>query len=299
MSLIKVGGQAILEGVMMMTPMSWSLAVRQNDGTIVTRKWKRKSFLKKHSFARLPLIRGFVVLAETMSLGYKALEMSSQILTQDAKKTWKDDFLMIVSLIAAVLVFFSLPLIASKFLFPEIYKNNQFLLNLIVGSFRLVFFILYVLGISLIKDVRRVFEYHGAEHKAIYCYESGQELTPENALNYQKEHPRCGTSLILVTVIFAVLFSALFDTLIFNMLNLSNTPVTRTLVHIFYIPFIAGLAYEFNRAGSKHLKNPIFKLLILPGIMMQKITTKQPDCKQMEVSISALKASIEEFSDVS
>lgn len=299
MNLVKVGGQAILEGVMMITPKSWSLSVRQDDDTIVTKKWPRKSFLEKHFLLRLPLLRGFVVLFETVFLGYKALEMSSQILMKDQKKTWKDDLIMFLSLLAAILVFFSLPLLASKFIFPGIYKDNQFLLNLIVGSFRLTFFILYVVAISFLKDVRRVFEYHGAEHKAIYCYESGDDLTPENALTYNKEHPRCGTSLILVTVVLAIIISALFDTIIFNHFHFSNTPLNRTLVHLFYIPFIAGLAYEFNRLGSKHVNNPFFRILVYPGLLMQKLTTKQPDCKQMEVSISALKASVEESGDAS
>ncbi|MBN1150803.1 DUF1385 domain-containing protein [candidate division WOR-3 bacterium] len=297
MDKIKVGGQAILEGVMMITPKSWGLAVRQENGEIITKSWKRKSALDKNSFARLPVIRGFIVLFETLLLGYRALDLSSQLLMKDQKKSWKDDFIMFFSLAFALLFFFSLPLIITKYSFPNIYKDNQFLLNLIVGSLRLVFFILYVAGISFLKDVKRVFQYHGAEHKAIYCYESGQELTPENAIKFGKEHPRCGTSLILVTVVFAIIFSAIFDTFIFNIFSLSNTPLIRTAVHVLYIPFIAGLAYEFNRFGSNHMNNPFFKILVFPGLIMQKLTTKTPDIEQMEVSIDALKASIEEHGD--
>lgn len=295
--MVKVGGQAILEGVMMITPKSWALAVRQDNGEIVTKSWKRKSALDKNYFARLPVVRGFIVLFETLLLGYRALDISSQILMKDQKKSWKDDFIMFVSLAVALLAFFSLPLIITQYTFPNIYKEDQFLLNLIVGTIRLIFFILYVAGISFLKDIKRVFQYHGAEHKAIYCYESGQELTPENAIKFAKEHPRCGTSLILVTVVFAIIFSAVFDTFIFNFFSLSNTPIIRTAIHILYIPFIAGLAYEFNRLGSKHMNNLFFKSLVLPGLLMQKLTTKSPDIEQMEVSIGALKASIEEHGD--
>ena len=147
-----------------------------------------------------------------------------------------------------------------------------------------------VLGLS--KEIKRIFQYHGAEHQVIHCYESGLELTTENASKFNKEHPRCGTSLVLVTLIFAILIASIADTIIFNVLKLENNPISRTFIHIILIPFIAGAAYEFNRIGFKHKNNPFFRILILPGLLFQKLTTRNPDLSQLEVSIEAVNTSL-------
>jgi len=290
---LRVGGQAIIEGVMMITKNSWALACREEDGNIVTKAWERSSILLKNKFLALPFIRGFITLFEMLILGYKALDISANIVFKDEEKSWKDNFIFIFALITIIVVFFLIPFVGSKFFLKDLYNNNQALLNIIIGSYRLILFLIYLSLISLSKDVKRIFQYHGAEHKAIYCFESKKELTPENAQNFPKEHPRCGTSLVLVTAIFAIVISSIVDTILFNYLKIDNNPLIRMFVHILLIPFIAGSAYEFNLFGSKHQNNIILKSLIMPGLLLQKITTKEPDLKQLEVSITSLNLAIE------
>ncbi|KQC13958.1 MAG: hypothetical protein APR63_06720 [Desulfuromonas sp. SDB] len=292
--IVKIGGQAIIEGVMMITPGSWALAVRKPNGDIETRSWQRTSLIIRYPILKLPFIRGFITLIEMMTLGFKSLDLSAQLAyEEESGKSWKDNLIMIVSLLAVVALFFLLPFWASKKLIPGIYANNQGLLNIIIGLVRLLLFVLYLCLISLSKEIRRIFEYHGAEHQAIHCYESGYELNPENAGKLDKEHPRCGTSLILVTLIFAILISSLVDTLLFNILGVQNNPVIRTLVHLALIPLVAGSAYEFNKLGYKYQNHPIFKVMIFPGLMFQKITTRKPDQHQLEVSIEAIHAAMD------
>jgi len=288
----KIGGQAIIEGVMMITPNSWGLAVRKEDGEIESRSWLRKSLLTKNKFLKLPFIRGFITLVEMMFLGFKAIDLSSQIALNEEKKTWKDNMILLLSVVVVLFLFFLLPFWAMKKFFPGIYDNNQGVLNLIIGFVRMSLFTIYIALISLSKEIKRIFQYHGAEHKVIHCYESDLELTVENASKFNKEHPRCGTSLILVTLIFAILIASITDTILFNVLKIENNPFLRTFIHILLIPFIAGSAYEFNRLGFKFKKNPFFRLLILPGLLFQKLTTRNPDTSQLEVSIEAVNKSM-------
>lgn len=290
---LKIGGQAIIEGVMMITKNSWALACREEDGNIVTRAWERSSILLKNKFLNLPFIRGFITLFEMLILGYKALDISANIVYSDEEKSWKDNFIFIFALLTIIIIFFLVPFLGTKFFFKDLYDNNQALLNIIIGSYRLILFIIYLSLISLSKDVKRIFQYHGAEHKAIYCFESKKELTPENAQEFPKEHPRCGTSLVLVTAIFAIVISSIVDTILFNYLNIDNNPLIRMFVHILLIPFVAGTAYEFNRFGSNHQDNIILKSLIMPGLLLQKITTKEPSLEQLEVSINSLNLAVE------
>ncbi|MBL7054642.1 DUF1385 domain-containing protein [Candidatus Woesearchaeota archaeon] len=282
---IHIGGQAVMEGVMIKTKKNLVISVRKPNGKITTKKQKLKPISEKIKFFGWPFIRGIVELIEILIIGIKALNYSANesIDKKEEKITSKE--LMITLFIAfgfAFLLFKFLPLLITKFIFNKgVIGSSRTIFNLIDGLLRISMFILYILVISRLKDVKRLFQYHGAEHKAVNCFEAGKKLTPKNIKKYSTLHPRCGTSFI-----FIVLFVAI---LIFSIVKID---INFWLLLVLRIPLIlpvAGISYEILKLSDKFKNNAIFNSLSKPGLWLQKITTKEPDKKQIEVAIEAVK----------
>jgi uncharacterized protein YqhQ len=368
-----VGGQAVIEGVMMRTPNAYAIAVRKADGTIVNTAARLPKWSDKYPFLKLPVLRGGAVLVQSMGLGIKALNYSANEAFAEAEqaeevkvalspaviegegdfagltgavpglfpvptqKRSKDELKkgttsaavgsIIFALIFNVLLFVAAPLLLTNALFigagwatspaaatntvapatgaaapvsePENdawYSNAwstvrtylhpvrpSVAFNLIDGLIRMTFFLIMIFSFSLIKDIRRVFQYHGAEHKTVFTWEAGLPLTVENARPQPRQHPRCGTSFLMVVMLVAiVLFSVIkFDSLLFNF-----------MIRIALMPVVAGLSYEIIRLSAKKESSWFFKLMTRPGVWLQNITTQEPDDKQLEVAIEALKESL-------
>ncbi len=300
---IHVGGQAVIEGVMMRSPDAVAVAVRKPDGSIVYDTRSYVSLTKRSKFWALPVIRGAVVLIESLALGIKALTFSSEVAIEEEgreneqkrRNAEKESvftallpkIMMIFTVIAAlgigVLLFFYLPL-AVTHLFGI---NSGVLFNLIDGILRLAVFLAYLGAISMWKEIRRVFEYHGAEHKSICSFENKEPLTLESARKYSTLHPRCGTSFLLVVVIVSIF--------VFVLLGKPSSPIDPiVLVRLSLVPLIAGLAYEVIKLSDRHRNNPLVSAFVAPGLWLQKITTKEPDDAQLEVAFVALRSALGE-----
>jgi uncharacterized protein YqhQ len=369
-----VGGQAVIEGVMMRTPNAYAIAVRKPDGTIVNTAARLPKWSDKYPLLKLPVLRGGAVLLQSMGLGIKALNYSANEAFAEAEKAeevkvalspavieGEGDFAgltgavpglfpvptqkrpkdelkkgttaaaagsIVFALIFNVLLFVAAPLLLTNALFiaagwatpasvsstatpaspaattsgTEAVANDSWYsktwqsikpylhpvrpsvgFNMIDGLIRMSFFLIMILSFSLLKDIRRVFEYHGAEHKTVFTWEAGLPLTVENARPQPRQHPRCGTSFLMVVMLVAILlFSVIkFDSLVLNF-----------LIRIALIPLVAGLSYEIIRLSAKKEGSRIFKLITLPGVWLQNITTQEPDDQQLEVAIEALKESL-------
>lgn len=304
-----VGGQAVLEGVMMKGKDKYSIAVRREDGSISLSENTHTSIRKKNWFFRLPIIRGIIGFVESMILNFKTLTISAEqyggideIEPESKFEKWisrkfGDKLLnivmgisMVLGIVLAVGLFFLLPSYTVKgieWLFKidlGIWKGTA------EGVLKIIIFVCYILAVSLMKDIRRTFEYHGAEHKSIFCYENGEELTVENVKKHRRYHPRCGTSFIFVVLIISILINSLPFITWDNML-------LRMLTKLLMLPLIVGISFEFIMFAGKH-DNIITKIFSAPGLWMQRITTREPDDSQIEVAIIALKSSLpEEFPD--
>lgn len=351
-----VGGQAVMEGVMMRTPSAYAIACRKKDGTIVHTAEKLPKWSDEHKWLNLPVLRGGATLIQSMALGIKALNFSARIYEEDleaekalekakelqseavfAEGTTDENFTkapakvimpeksqaketkektktagavgsIIFALFFNALLFVVAPLLLTNILFIalgwaqapalvadanlwqtikayiwEIKPDSWIAFNLIDGLIRMFFFVTMIFTMSYIKDIRRVFEYHGAEHKTVFNWEKGSELTVANAKTQKRQHPRCGTSFLMVVMIVAiVLFSVIkFDAMWMNL-----------VVRIALMPLVAGLSYEIIRYAAKKESGAIFKLMTLPGIWLQNITTQEPDDQQLEVAIVSLKESL-------
>ena len=283
---LAVGGQAVIEGVMMRSPTALATAVRTPDGRIVIRKKPFKSIIRRLRFLNIPIVRGGIHLIETMGLGIDALMFSAdQAISEeriDEKKSRLTDTLMmwgtvVVAFALSLGLFFYLPLILTDLLGVE----GTVWFNVVDGIFRVAMFVLYLWGISKLPDMARVFQYHGAEHKSIHAFEQHRELTPAGARPFTTLHPRCGTSFLF--------FVMLISTVVFVFLGKPHTVADR-LERLAFVPLIGGLAYEAIKLSGRFAKAVWLKPLIWPGLMMQKITTKEPDDSQLEVSMAALKA---------
>ena len=292
-----VGGPAVTEGVMMQSKKYRAIAVRKSNGEIELKKEKISSWVHDKKIDKIPFLRGGFVLFETMIQGMKSLNYSSEFFMEDdeeedaidrfLKRLFKDkanEAIMAVSLIIAMILsvglFVLIPTTISG-LFSKIIKNN-IALNLIEGLIRISILILYMLAISKNEDIKRTFMYHGAEHKVIYCYENDLELTVDNARTFGTLHPRCGTNfLFLVMATSIILFS------FFGWPNI----LVRFAMRILCIPIVAGISYEIIKFLGKY-DNILSKIVAYPGMMLQHITTNEPDDEQLEVAIKALKAVI-------
>ncbi len=312
--IMPVGGQAVIEGVMMRSPKRIATAIRRANGTIEVRVDEFQSLIQKHKVLNVPVLRGAITLIEVMIMGIKTLQWSADKAMEDAeaeearknpekaakKKKKKGGmstagavFSLVIALAIGMAFFFVLPL----YLTTEIFniERQALAFNLVAGLFRITFFILYVWGISFMKDVHRLFEYHGAEHKTVFAFESKTLLSPENVQRFSTYHPRCGTSFLVIVMLISLLFFALVDT--FIMLATGQMSLfIRLAVHLPLIPVVGGLSYEGLKASANNIDNPLVRALIAPGLWLQRITTQQPDDQQLEVAIVALKTALgEEF----
>jgi uncharacterized protein YqhQ len=284
---MSVGGQAVLEGVMMRTPSSWSVSVRRADGEVATLSHPVHSVAARRRWLRLPVIRGVVALGESLVIGFRALAISAGYAAADEEGASGEDvsaeltrgqliFAFAIAIGFTVVVFKVSPALITNLL--PIDSTGVFVV--VEGLVRVSLLIGYLFLISLIPDLRRVFQYHAAEHKAINAYEDGAELTPEIVQGYSKIHVRCGTAFLLWVMVIAVFVFALVGRPAWPMLVASR---------ILLLPVIAGLAYELIRFGGKHPHNPVVRTLLAPGLWLQRLTTREPSLDQLEVSIDALR----------
>lgn len=301
------GGQALIEGVLMRDQNSYAFTVKQPDGFFFKEKKDYNSISKKIKFFKLPFLRGVVGLIENLYFGTKILNRSAELAFPEEEKNKNnkkssslENFLIIsISLLFALLIFNALPYILAN-LFKVNQNDNPFMFNIIAGTIRIIFFFIYLVLISLAKDVQRLFGYHGAEHMAIHTYEAKEELTLENVQKKTRLHPRCGTSFIfivfLITIVVFPLFNIYFNHQIWyrELINLGKLgKIIQTAIHIVShiiigMPIVAGISYELLKLSQRFQKNIIVKLLIAPGLFFQLFTTKKPDNDMIKAAILSL-----------
>jgi uncharacterized protein YqhQ len=280
-----VGGQAVLEGVMMRGPRNWAVAVRKPDGEIAQVARSIDPLMARHWALRLPVVRGVVALGESLAIGFRALSISANYAAQEEQQgeeeaaeigRWALAFAFLVAIGFALMMFKVGPALLTDLL--PIKSGGWFVL--VEGVIRVTVFVTYLVVLSFIPSLRRVFQYHAAEHKAINAYEAGDELTPENAQRHSLIHPRCGTAFLLWVMVVSVFVYALLGRPAWYWLIVSR---------IVLLPVIAGIAYELIRFAGKHADNRILMTLLAPGLWLQRLTTREPTLDQLEVSIKALK----------
>jgi len=283
---ILVGGQAVIEGVMMRVPGSYATAVRDPNGEIHIQKEDFTSITESSSFWSKPIFRGMASLYESMKMGMKTLNYSADIAMPEEEPQSK--FAEFVSTVFAISLAVFLFMIAPMWVATTIFdiEKDAFWFNLVSGGFRILFFIIYLLIISLLSDVKRLFQYHGAEHRVVYNFESGKDVNVKNAQAFPTQHPRCGTSFLFIVLLSAILVFALVDTLVIGALGTISLPL-RLLFHLPLIPFVSGIGYELIKLSSKR-NSLVFRILKKPGLWLQNITTKNPEDEMVEVSIEAL-----------
>ena len=296
MSKQAVGGQALIEGVMMQSKEKRAIAVRKADGEIVIKKNKIKSWINDKNIDKIPFVRGSFILIENMIEGINSLNYSSEFFMDEEdeeedkfdiliKKIFKDkanDVVLGIAMVFAILISIGIFVLTPTFiggLFSKII-SNKVILNLIEGIIRILILFAYIVIISKNKDIERTFQYHGAEHKAVYCYENNLELTIENARKFTTLHPRCGTNFLFIVMSTSIILFSFFGW---------PNPLARVIMRIVCIPVVAGISYEIIRFLGKY-NNKLTKIVAYPGMMLQKFTTKEPDDSQLEVALAALKA---------
>lgn len=281
-----IGGQAVIEGVMMKAPGGWTVAVRDQRGEV---HLKIKTSRQLPHFLKLPLLRGGVALFQALSIGVKALEFSASKAYNEEEKPLSPTTMAATLGFAIVLgigLFILLPLYVTKVagLFMNAIAASSFVFNIVDGLLRVFVFLSYVSVIGLWKDMRRIFEYHGAEHKVIHAYEAGKELIVENVRPFSTLHPRCGTSFLLIVMALSIL--------IFSFIPTGWPFSAKFLARVILIPMVAGISYELLKLSAIMKDNPAVKLLIMPGLLLQRLTTKEPDASQIEVAIIAVKEAL-------
>jgi len=280
------GGQAVIEGVLMRAKKT-AIAVRQPDRKIVTREYDKPMLIKRFPVLGTPFIRGVCVLWDSMYMGIVALSWSAEVSSQDTGEELKKKDIVgaiLFALALAIGLFVLAPFLVAQ-LIPAI-KEDPVSFALFEGIVRVAILVLYIWAVSRSKDVKRVFEYHGAEHKTVHAYEAGVELTVNEVRKYSRIHPRCGTSFLFITMIAAII-----------VLIIANSIWQvgfwqKLLIRILFIPVIASISYEFLRFTAKHLDNPLFRALAWPGMLLQRLTTAEPDDDQLEVAIVSLKSAV-------
>ncbi len=302
---LQVGGQAVIEGVMMRGPRYLATAVRRRNGRIEVQRESYTALGDRVKTFKLPVLRGAAGLVEMLTIGIRSLNYSARVAMEDEsgiaavpdgsegkkQKGMALGFTVAVALLLGVALFFVTPLLLATLLFNV--SQEALLFNLAAGFVRLVLFLAYLSGISLLKDVRRLFAYHGAEHKSVFAFELGLPLTAGVAALQSRFHPRCGTSFLLIVMLASIVLFALVDTVLIAMLG-TLTFAVRLAVHLPLIPLIGGLSYEVIRWTARHTGSFWGRLLVLPGLWLQRITTREPDEAQLEVALTALRAAIGE-----
>lgn len=314
----RVGGEAVIEGVMMKSGEQCATACRKEDGSIVVSKQRFVSIRKKKKFLNIPILRGVVNFIETMRLSMRSLNVAADALGINDEEEGRfekwlkkhlgvraTDLMMgvaaVLGVALALFLFMYLPAAAAKgiaFLanhvgdgvFDALPERTRDLINALVeGFFKITIFVSYIALVSLMPDIRRTFEYHGAEHKSIACFESGEDLTPENAKKHTRFHPRCGTSFMFVMILIGIIIGFFIP---------ASLPVYfRSGIKLLLLPFVVGIGYEFIMFAGKH-QNFLVRALSAPGLLMQRLTTREPDESQLEIAITALKMAMpEEFPD--
>lgn len=292
-----IGGQAVIEGVMMRGPHKIATAVRKPDGEIIIDEKENKSLGK---IAKVPIIRGVIAFISSMVIGVKSLMFSAKFYdvedenkkepkkeTKESMSDWMIYGSVILAICMSVGLFIVLPNVISN-IFVQNKEANPVIYNLVESIVKIAIFLGYLFAVSLMKDIQRTFEYHGAEHKTIFCYENGEELIPENVKKYSRFHPRCGTSFLLFVVIISII--------VFSLVGVYENPFINLGLRLLLLPLVAGISYEIikfaGRSTSKYIT-----WLNAPGKWLQRLTTREPDEKQIEVAIAALKAVIPENKD--
>jgi uncharacterized protein YqhQ len=289
-----IGGQAVIEGIMMKNKDMYSVAVRKPDGEIEVNLGTYRSIVKNKMLRETPLVRGVVNFVDSMILGMRTLTFSASFYEEEAEPTKTDEMLdklfkgnaekvvmgltVAFSIVMAVGIFMILPYFLTNFLRNYVVSNT--LLAIIEGIVRVGIFILYVFLISRMNDIQRVFMYHGAEHKCINCIENGLELNVENVLKSSKHHKRCGTSFMFIVMVVSIIFFIFIDV---------TSPVLRVVIRLALIPIIAGVSYELIKLAGRS-ESKFVQVISYPGMLMQRLTTKEPDAEMVEVAIAAVEA---------
>ena len=289
-----VGGQAVMEGVMMRAPHSYCVAVRKANGELVTEEAPLEKMSEKYPLLKLPILRGLGTLGQAMQLGMKALQFSANAAMDETpaegekKPTEIPRWMMIANFVFMIGFFIFMYKVLPLMLATQLGHwspalNGRITMNFVDGGIRILLFLAFLYGISLTKDIQRVFQYHGAEHKVVFNFESGQPVTVDNAQKFVTFHPRCGTSFMLVVMVIALV--------VYAFLPVDNFWIKLAL-RIALLPFIAGLSYELIRFAAKRQNSILMKSLTAPGLWLQRITTKQPDNTQAAVAIHALEGAM-------
>lgn len=278
-----IGGQAVIEGVMMKSKSCWTVAVRTPEGNIEIKKEYTKNLPK---LLTLPIIRGIVALFQALYIGIKAIEFSGSVALEEKDKTSTSPFMFAISIVLAIIIaialFKFLPLYVttlSSSIIPAVNESSM-LFNLIDGICRVGIFILYIVMIGFWSEMKRIYQYHGAEHKVIFAYEAGEPLTVENAKKYMPYHPRCGTSFLMIVMVVSIL--------IFFLIPQQWSFMEKLLSRIVLIPLIAGISYEALKLSAKMKDHFLVNIAILPGLLLQRLTVREPDDSQIEVALKAL-----------
>lgn len=277
---LAVGGQAVIEGVMMRDAAKTATAVRLPNGEIAVEMHPVTSIRDRYPVLNLPLIRGSVIMVESLVIGMRALSFSAQAAGEEDEQMTKKEIALTIlfALVLASILFIVIPTGAAHL--AAAYTNDPIVFNLIEGGIRLAVFLLYIWGISWMGGIRRVFQYHGAEHKTIHCYEAGEALTVENVQKFPRLHPRCGTNFLLIVMVIAIVFHVFFGW---------PDLWLRILSRLAVLPVVAGVSYEIIRFAGRS-ENRIVSILITPGLWLQYLTTRPPDDEMVEVAIESLKA---------
>jgi len=284
-----IGGQAVIEGVMMRGARSLVIAVRKPDQEIAIRREKVTPLKERFAPFKLPILRGLAVLVESMIWGFKALTYSADVAVDaiDAKdgkegKASKGigNFTLAITFLLSFVIGIGLFVIMPERL-ANIISDKGYLFNIVDGIIRLVVFFLYIIVISFSKNITRVFQYHGAEHKSIHAYEAGEELTVDNAMKYSPLHPRCGTAFLLTVMVVGII--------VFSMFGKPDSVLVRIGIRLVFIPLIAGFSYEFIKFTAKRQDHVLTRIIMAPGLWLQRLTTREPSIDQVQVALCSLK----------
>ncbi|MCU0454118.1 MAG: DUF1385 domain-containing protein [Bacteroidetes bacterium] len=300
---MQIGGQAVIEGVMMRAPGSVATAVRRTNGDIVVQHLPYRSVIERNAWLNKPVIRGAIGLVDMMVIGIKTLNFSADVAMRDAETAdasvngtkreepsrWALALSLVFALGFGILLFFVTPLLLTTVFFDI--EQNALQFNLVAGSVRVTMFLLYLIGISFIKDIKRLFQYHGAEHKSVFAFELNVALQPPAVAGQSRFHPRCGTSFLLIVMIVAILTFAILDTVLISWLG-ELTLFVRLATHLPFLPVVAGVSYEIIKFSARHSTTWWGKILVAPGLWLQTVTTREPDESQIEVAIVALRCAL-------